>query len=152
VRSLALVVVACIGCASAQARKTRHVGEIGMAGGILGVLGCVVVGEADEHDRGVFILGGAGLSLVVVASAVTYLVANAMVDDDPPRHRPMEHSPHYDAAMDLAKQAKRAARAGDCAEVQAIEPRVRSLDETIYLRFLRDPVIRTCRAPAAATD
>jgi hypothetical protein len=52
-----------------------------------------------------------------------------------------------DTAMDLAKQAKHAARRGDCAEVLALEPRVRELDASIYRRFRNDLVIKTCLVP-----
>ena len=56
----------------------------------------------------------------------------------------------FDAAFALARTAKHAARANDCAQVQAIEPRVRDLDESVYRRFRHDKVIGACLGPEGA--
>jgi hypothetical protein len=142
----ALVVIACVACTTSQARKLRRGGEIGIATGLFGVLGTSVAAAADNGDRHTFLAMGAGFVPVALLSAIVYVAADSMIDDGKPTLA-TEREKRADTAMQLAKQAKRAARSGDCAEVQAIEPKVRELDDHIYMRFLRDPIIRPCRAP-----
>ncbi|HEY0252418.1 MAG TPA: hypothetical protein VGC41_12875, partial [Kofleriaceae bacterium] len=45
-----------------------------------------------------------------------------------------------------------AARAGDCASVQAAQPRVQNLNDRVYRRFLHEGVIRACLAPESVPD
>jgi hypothetical protein len=147
---LVVVAVVCgsLACTVPHARMARRGGEIAIATGLFGILGTSLAGAADHNDRKLFFAVGAGFVPVALIGAIVYVAANSQIDDNKPTMSE-ERAKRADTAMQLAKQAKRAARAGDCAEVQSIEPRVRALDDGIYLRFLRDPIIRTCRAPPA---
>jgi len=80
-----------------------------------------------------------------IGGALMYAAADSA--EPPPEIVREEHTSTWHAAMTLAKEAKHAARAGDCAQVQAIEPRVRDLDDDVYQRFLRDKVIHPCLPP-----
>jgi hypothetical protein len=142
VRLVALV-VACASCTSAQARAVKRVADVVIPASMFGVLVPTAAGVLDRGDRPTLITIGSVFVPITIIATVTWVIADSLIEQETPARRT---SPRADAAMDLAKQAKRAARAGDCAEVQAIEPRVRALDDGIYLRFLRDPVIRPCRA------
>ena len=143
-----LLVIALVGCTSStQARRTQRVSEFTLVGGMFGLLGTSVGAALDSHDSGTLMALGAACVPIVLASTIVYIVADGKIEAP----REAQPSGRAEIAMQLAKQAKRAARAGDCAEVQAIEPRVRALDDLIYMRFLRDPVIRPCRAPPPTT-
>lgn len=86
--------------------------------------------------------GGIVFVPLVVGGALVYAAAD-MAEPETVIVRE-EHTSTWNAAMNLAKEAKHAAHVGDCAQVQAIEPRVRDLDDDVYQRFLRDKVIRPC--------
>jgi hypothetical protein len=58
----------------------------------------------------------------------------------------------FDEAFALAREAKHAARRNDCAQVQAIEPKVRDLDESVYRRFRHDAIIGACLVPAGSAQ
>ena len=141
-----VLLVFALSCSASQARTVQHVSEwtlAGSLGGMMATLGAAYIAPGDNP-----VLIDAGLLLVPVAigSALAYAAVDGMLQHaEPPP--PSEHGRSWQAAMDLAREAKHAARAGDCAQVQAIEPRVRELDMDIYARFLRDKVIRPCLAP-----
>lgn len=137
--------VVCAGCTTPQLRRARTIGEVSLAGALFGVLGTSVAAVFDHRDRAILLDVGLACAPIALFGAGTYAVAQTRLDDA--QREPSLRERAQTSAMDLAKQAKRAARAGDCVVVQTIEPRVRALDEGIYLRFLRDPVIRTCREP-----
>ncbi len=141
-----LAVAALCGCTTAQLHTAKRVGEWTAAGALFGMLGSVGLAEAWQSERGTILEGGIAFIPIALAGALVYAAADM---SEPPPEPPREHSHSWDAAMDLAKEAKHAARAGDCAEVHAIEPRVRDLDSDVYLRFVRDTVIRTCLGPAS---
>ena len=142
-----LLAIALVGCTSAQARRVQRVSELTLVGGSFGILGTSVGAALDTHDRGALMIGGALCVPIVLISTIVYVAADRVIEAPREPYR----NTRAETAMQLAKQAKRAARAGDCAEVQALEPRVRALDDSIYLRFLRDPIIRPCRAPPPTT-
>ena len=140
-RALALV-LALNACTASQARRAQQVGEVVAAGALVAMLGTIAIAVADPGSDTTLLEVGALFAPVAIAGAAVYAAADSAVNaPEVPRS---EHSRSWNAAMDLAKQAKHAARAGDCAQVQAIEPRVRDLDSDIYLRFVNDKVIRTC--------
>jgi hypothetical protein len=137
-----LAVLALAACTAGQARTAHRAGEVSAAAGIFGILGTVGLAEAvPGHDTTILHVGMVFIPVTVVG-ALVYAATDSTVNkssrpevsDDRPR----------DTAMALAKQAKHAARRGDCAEVLALEPRVRDLDAGIYHRFRNDVVIKTC--------
>jgi hypothetical protein len=146
VRALALVAV--LGCSASQARTAHRAGEVIAGGGLVAMLGALTAAVLIPGPNTTLLEGGAVLVPVVIVGAGMYVATDGTVNA-PPSEQPTARTRTWNAAMDLAKQAKHAARAGDCAEVQAIEPRVRDLDSDVYLRFTRDQVIRTCLGPAA---
>jgi hypothetical protein len=143
----ALVLVAVLSCSASQARTAHRAGEVIAAGGLIAMLGALTAAVLIPGPNPTLLEGGAALVPVVIVGAAMYAATDSSVNAPPPE-RVNEHTRTWNAAMDLAKQAKHAARTGDCAEVQAIEPRVRDLDSEVYLRFTRDVVIRTCLGPA----
>src|SRR5580698_162104 len=77
---------------------------------------------------------------IAIAGAAAFWIS-----DGPTRDAEQQEAQRkFDAAFALARQAKHAARANDCAQVQAIEPQVRDLDESIYRRFRHEPIIAQC--------
>jgi hypothetical protein len=150
-RALALIIgsaaaFAC-SCTAAQARVAHRGGEIALAAGLIGILADVIVAEAVPGPDNTVL--GIGLVFVPIAvgGALVYVATDSYVNEDRERAT-TQRDRAFDTAFDLARQAKHAARRGDCAEVQAIQPRVRDLDEHVYRRFLHDDVIRTCLGPA----
>jgi hypothetical protein len=145
-RALA-VVLALNACTASQARRAQRVGEMIAGGALIAMLGTVVIAAAAPGPNTTLLEVGAVFAPIAIAGAAVYAAADSAISA-PETAPASDHSRSWNAAMELAKQAKHAARAGDCAQVQAIEPRVRELDGDIYLRFVRDKVIRTCLGPA----
>ncbi len=146
----ALVLVAALGCSANQARTAHRAGEIVAGGGLVAMLATVTAAALIPGPNPGLMDAGAVMVPIVIVGAGMYAATDSVVNA-PKIEQPNEHTRTWNAAMDLAKQAKHAARTGDCAEVQAIEPRVRDLDSEVYLRFLRDQVIRTCLGPESVT-
>ena len=141
---LGLVLAATCSCTAAQARHAHTGGAIATGGGLIGVLAAVTVGEITGSDTAT--RAGIVFVPITVLGALTYAATDSMVNGD--REVAMTARERaFAAAYELARQAKHAARRGDCAEVQAIEPRVRELDEVVYRKFLHDDIIRTCLGP-----
>jgi hypothetical protein len=146
-----LVAFAC-SCTAAQARRAHTGGAIALSSGLFGILGAITAAElVPSHSSAAT---GAGIVFVpvVVLGALMYAATDSTVNGD---HEPVMTAREraFAAAYELAREAKHAARRGDCAEVQAIEPRVRELDEVVYRKFLHDEIIRTClgvQVPAPA--
>ena len=137
-----LALLLCAACTASQAGKAHTAGEIAAAGGLVGIIGTVGISYAFPDDQSTILHAGIAFVPVTVIGALLYIATDATVNKTT---RPdVSEDRTRDTAMDLAKQAKHAARRGDCAEVLAIEPRVRELDAGIYLRFRHDEVIRTC--------
>ncbi|HET9987550.1 MAG TPA: hypothetical protein VFQ65_03505 [Kofleriaceae bacterium] len=137
-------------CTHAQASQIHEAGEITLAVGLFGMLGAIAAAEAiPSHHTGI-LEGGAVFVPISLLGALAYIAVDSEVNQ--PRERaltPEERS--FEAAMTIARDAKHAARRGDCAEVQAIQPRVRELNERVYRRFLHEEIIRRCLAPEPAT-
>jgi hypothetical protein len=147
-RALALLVAFACSCTAAQARVAHRGGEIALAAGLIGILADVMVAELHPGPDNAVLGVGLVFVPISVGGALAYAATDSLVNADHERAT-TERERAYETAFDLARQAKHAARRGDCAEVQAIEPRVRELDEHVYRRFLRDDVIKTCLAPVS---
>jgi LmbE family N-acetylglucosaminyl deacetylase len=147
-RSPAVVLVASLacGCTTHQLHVAKRAGEITAGAALLGMLATIGFAAADPGVDTDILEYGALFVPLTVGGALVYVAADTA--EPPPELVRVDHTSTWQAAMDLAKQAKHAARSGDCAEVQAIGPRVRDLDDTVYQRFVRDKVIQTC-LPAA---
>jgi len=137
-----LALVLCAACTARQAHTAHRAGEIAAAGGLVGIIGTVGVSYAFPDDQAGILKVGIAFVPVTVIGALLYIATDSMVNKQAAPD--VREDRTRDTAMDLAKQAKHAARRGDCAEVLAIEPRVRDLDAGIYRRFRHDEVIRTC--------
>jgi hypothetical protein len=133
------------GCTVRQARIARRAGEITAGAALVGLLATVVAAELWDDQRQALLEGGIAFVPISIAGVAVYIASDTMLG--PEDDTVVAHPRAWTAAMDLAKEAKRAARRGDCAEVQAIESRVRELDTDVYGRFLRDQLIRTCLGP-----
>jgi len=146
--------VLCAACTATQAKTAHRAGEIAAAGGIIGIMATVGISYAFPDEQSTILHAGIAFVPVTVIGALMYVATDSIVNRPSPPD--VREDRTRDTAMDLAKQAKHAARRGDCAEVLAIEPRVRELDAGIYRRFRHDEVIRTCLPPdpepAAAPD
>jgi hypothetical protein len=143
-----LAVLALAACTAGQARTAHRAGEVSAAAGLFGILGTVGVAEAvPGHDTTILQVGMIFIPVTVVG-ALIYAATDETVNKSTPPEVSDDRT--RDTAMALAKQAKHAARRGDCAEVLALEPRVRDLDASIYHRFCNDVVIKTCLAPAGS--
>lgn len=146
-RATALLLVAATSCTGAQARTLHHTGEVMLAAGLLGILTASVVSYvARDHEDAILEIGGAVLVPVSLFGGLSYIATDAEVN----RQREVALTPEersFNAAYEIAREAKHAARRGDCAEVQAIQPRVREMNERVYRKFLHDEIIRRCLAP-----
>jgi len=144
---LALVLCLVAGCTARQARSAHRAGEVMTAGGLIGLLATVAVAEIDEDDHAAILHGGFTFVPIAIVGALMYAATDSAVNR--PEAPQVSADRSADTAMGLAKEAKHAARRGDCAEVLALEPRVRELDAGIYRRFRHDEVIKVCLPPAA---
>jgi hypothetical protein len=144
VRSLVLAVL--ISCTPAQAPRVHQVSEVAMLVGIGGLLAAGVIGALSNNKP----LAEAGYAFapVMVGGAAAFWIS-----DKPARRYEQEQAQQkFAAAFELARAAKHAARAGDCAQVQAIEPRVAALDESVLRRFHHEPVIAACFPPSTPSE
>jgi hypothetical protein len=132
------------GCTVGHARTGRTASEATLAASLGGMLGASALAYTLPAHQEVILEGGFAFVPIALASAAVYVACDGMI---PPTAPPPEDRARA-TAWELARDAKRAARTGDCAQVQAIELRVRELDLEIYARFLRDEIIRTCLGPA----
>jgi len=148
-RGLGLALAACA-CTASQARVAHRSGEIAAGGGLIGLIATVGAAELVPDHSGQILRGGLVLVPVVVIGALVYAATDGMLENA--EGPPPAHGRSWNAAYDLAREAKHAARRGDCAEVLAIQPRVRDLDADVYRRFLNDTIIRRCLLTPAATE
>jgi hypothetical protein len=146
-RAALLTLVACTAtqataCTASQARTAHRAGAIATAGGLIGILATVGAAEAFPDEHSTLLRAGVAFVPVALVGALLYATTDSMVNQ---REAPdVSADRTRDTAMSLAKEAKHAARRGDCTEVLALEPRVRELDAGIYRRFRHDEVIKTC--------
>jgi hypothetical protein len=141
--------LALVACTASQARTAHRAGAITAAGGLIGMIATVGVAEAFPDEHATILHGGIVFVPIAVVGALLYAATDSLVNR--PEVPDVSADRTRDTAMSLAKEAKHAARRGDCAEVLALEPRVRDLDAGIYRRFRHDEVIKTC-LPAAPSD
>ena len=144
---MALVLAFACSCTAAQARSAHTGGAVALTGGLVGILGCIAVAEAAPGISSDATRAGIVFVPISVLGALTYAATDAAVNASDRAQAQTASDRAYSTAYELARQAKHAARRGDCAEVQAIEPRVRETDERVYRKFLHDEIIRTCLAP-----
>ena len=137
-------------CTTHQLRTAHRTGAVMAGAGLIGLMGTVGVAELVPDDHSTILRTGIAFVPVAVVGALLYAATDSTVNG--PEAPDVRTDRTADLAMDLAKQAKHAARRGDCAEVLALEPRVRELDAGIYRRFRRDQVIRTCLPPDATPE
>jgi hypothetical protein len=139
-------------CTAAQARRAHTGGAVALAGGLFGILGAITVAEIVPSHSKAATDAGIVFVPIVVLGALVYAATDATVNaaGREPAMTPRERA--FAAAYELAREAKHAARRGDCAEVQAIEPRVRDLDEVVYRKFLHDDIIKTCLGPRPSEE
>ena len=150
-RAPALLLVLTTSCTHAQSSRIHTAGEVTLAAGLIGLLGAVALAEAVPSEHSTILRAGAVFVPLSLIGAFAYIAVDSEVNQ--PRERaltPEERS--FEAAMTIAKDAKHAARRGDCAEVQAAEPRVRELNDRVYRRFLHEPIIQACLAPPSAPE
>jgi hypothetical protein len=142
VRSLVLAFL--ISCTPAQAPRVHQVSEVAMLVGIAGILATGVAGALTHNNT--IVHTDYGFIPVMIGGAAVFWIS-----DKPARRYEEEQAQQkFDAAFALARAAKHAARAGDCAQVQAIEPQVAALDESVLRRFHHVPIIAACLAPAGS--
>ncbi len=136
------------GCTVPQARTAHSVSEVTLAASLSAMLATILVAYALPDYQDDILEGGMAFIPIALGSALVYVAVDGVVQNAEPKPDP--HDDARTTAWNLAREAKRAARVGDCAQVQAIQPRVRDLDSAIYLRFLRDKIIQACLAPPPA--
>lgn len=121
-----------------------------LAAGLLGILAASAVSYIDHaHDDAIMGIGGAVLVPVSLFGAIAFIATDAEVQrQDEPHLTPEERS--FNAAYEIAREAKHAARRGDCAQVQAIQPRIREMNERVYKKFMHDEIIHRCLPPDPA--
>jgi hypothetical protein len=135
-------------CTVVQARKAHTAGEVTLAGGLIGILATIAASELVPSHSADLLRGGVVFVPISVAGALIYAATDGLVNATEPTATARARG----TAWELAKEAKHAARRNDCAEVQAIQPRVRELDVEIYRRFLNDEIIRGCLAPPEPSE
>jgi hypothetical protein len=133
------------GCTVRHARVARRAGEITAGAALVGLLATIVTAELWNEHHQELLEGGGVFVPISLAGVAVYIATDTMLGPD--EDIVTAHPRAWTEAMELARDGKLAARRGDCAEVQAIEPRVRELDTDVYGHFVRDQVIRTCLGP-----
>jgi hypothetical protein len=149
-RALVLVAILTCACTAHQARVAKRVGEATAAAALIGMLTTIAIAAAHPGSDTELLEIGAIFVPFTVGGALVYVAGDSALAPVEAAAPAPAHSSSWQAAMSLAKQAKHAARRGDCAEVQAIEPRVRELDDEVFARFERDEVIGRCLTPPAS--
>ncbi len=134
-----------LGCTQTQARKAHRAGEVATAGGLIGVLVSVTTASLAPAYEDTLTTVGLVFVPVSLLGALVYIATDE--ESREVHHGPLvtrrEHA--RETAWELTKQAKTAARAEDCTQVQAIDPRVRDLDHDFHnVVFLRDAAIQRC--------
>ncbi len=140
-RAVALLVALSCSCTPAQARQAHTPGGVALASSLVGILACIAAAEAVPSHEADFTRAGVVFVPTSVVGALLYISTDGIAA----RESPSTASDRaWDTAFELAREGKHAARRNDCAEVQAIEPRVRELDLRVYRRFVNDEIIRRC--------
>jgi hypothetical protein len=144
-RAAAVVLLLACGCTQTQARKAHRAGEIATAGGLVGVLAAGVAAALVPAHEDAIMTVGLGFVPVSVVGALVYIATDSKVNGDTGGPTMTRRERNRAAAWELTKQAADAARERDCTQVQAIAPRVRSLDMEFHVSvFMRDVAIQRC--------
>ena len=144
-RSVAcLVLVASLGCGARNAHRTMRYSEITLAGALIGVLASSLAMAALPDHKDAIIPITIGFGVVGLGAFGCYLAADLAEDDHP--MTPLQHAD--EEAWALTQRAETAARAGDCAKVDKISPKVHDLDADFHVKvFSRDVAIARCLKP-----
>jgi len=144
VRTLALLVL--ISCTPAQAPPVHRAGEVAI---VVGLGGMIASGIAAAVTRNSVVAHlDYAFAPLAFGGGAAYWISDAPNDE----WAQQQVQEKFDAAFALAREAKHAARRGDCARVQAIEPKVRDLDESVHRRFRHEPIIAACLVPAGSAQ
>ncbi|HET9623847.1 MAG TPA: hypothetical protein VFP84_20890 [Kofleriaceae bacterium] len=137
-RWLIVIALVATGCTRASAPRARLAGEIASLTGVGGIVASAsLTGVSGDFKKAVI-----GFSVLTLVGMVTYAVGELT---DPSADDPALE--HQRWARELTRQAARDARAGKCADVRQLEPRVRGYDAEVHdLVFMRDPEIARCLA------
>ena len=142
----ALAALVLTACTATQARTVHRGGEITLAAGLFGIIAAVALAEIVPSHESTILRGGVIFVPISLFGALAYVATDAEVNA--PHEVPLTAEERsFNAAFEIAREAKHAARRGDCATVQAIQPRVRDLNARVYRRFLHEEIIRRCLAP-----
>ncbi|NVB77869.1 MAG: hypothetical protein HOV81_05690 [Kofleriaceae bacterium] len=138
--------LALLGCTQTQARKAHRAGEITTAAGLLGMLVSTTSAALTPAYEDTLIKVGIVFVPISLIGALVYIVTD---DEAREVRRPAPLVSARDQAREqawtLTKQAAKAARADDCTEVQALDPRIRDLDLDFHnVVFMRDVGIQRC--------
>lgn len=144
-RVAALVALLATACTTPQARRAHRAGEIATAGGLVGMLVAGVTASALPKHEDAILTGGLVFVPISVFGALVYIATDKQANEH-------EHGPTMTRrerrraeAWELTKQAGVAAREQDCTQVEAIDPRVRDLDQDFHVSvFMRDVAIQRC--------
>ena len=140
-RAVAIVLALTCSCTAAQSRHAHTAGGVALASSLVAMLTFIAAAEVVPSHEDDFMRAGVVFVPPALVGALHYAATDGLDD----RVSPSTASDRaYDTAFELAREAKHAARRNDCAEVQAIEPRVRELDLRVYQRFLHEEIIRRC--------
>jgi len=143
VRCLAII-LALAACGPQKSPRTMHYAELTIGASLIGVLATSLGAAATAGTGAKDVLIGADIGFGCAAGVAlgVYLVAD--VYDEEPKAQSAQ-SQADEAAWDLTKRAREAARTGDCARVKKIEPAVKDKDPSFHdVVFMRDAAIQRC--------
>jgi hypothetical protein len=146
VRFFVAVMLFSTSCTHAQSTTIHRGGEITLAAGLIGILVVVAAAEVLPDYKTGILEGGVVCVPISLFGAFAYIATDAEVNA-PHEVALTAEERSFNASYEIAREAKHAARRGDCATVQAIQPRVREMNERVYRKFLHEPIIRACLAP-----
>lgn len=147
----AFVLAVTTSCTGAQARTVHRVGEVSLAAGLIGIIATVATAElVPSHDSTILRAGAVFIPISLIGAGL-YVAVDAEVTKPAP-YIPTPEERAFESAMAIAKDAKRAARAGDWEAVKAAQPRIQDLNDRVYRRFLHEGVIRACLDPATIPE
>lgn len=144
-RVAALVALLATACTTPQARRAHRAGEIATAAGLVGMLVAGTTASIAHSHADAIMTAGLVFVPVAVLGAFVYIATDKQANE-------REHVPTMTRrerrrieAWELTKQAEVAARDSDCSQVEAINPRVRDLDQDFHITvFMRDAAILRC--------
>jgi hypothetical protein len=122
-----------------------HYAQLTLAASLLGVIAAsagVAVSGSNHTAKDALIGVDIGFGAIALGAVGVYLVAD--IYDEEPKNQSAQ-SMADEAAWEMTKRAREAARAGDCARVKKIEPVVKQKDPSFHeVVFMRDAAILRC--------